>query len=78
LAWEAGKEGVLVNVVAPGLTRTEGVRQQLPAALREGERARTATGRLSEPGDVAAAVLFLGSGANGNISGQVLEVSGGR
>jgi NAD(P)-dependent dehydrogenase (short-subunit alcohol dehydrogenase family) len=78
LAWETGQDGVLVNVVAPGLTLTEGVLTKLPSGLREGERAQTPTGRLSEPDEVARAVVFLGSGANGNVSGEVLHVSGGR
>ncbi|GHE70924.1 beta-ketoacyl-ACP reductase [Streptomyces longispororuber] len=78
LAWDAGRDGVLVNVVSPGLTLTEGVRTVLPAEVRDEERRLTPTGRLSEPEEVAAAALFLGSGANGNISGQVLTVAGGR
>ncbi|MFJ9775909.1 SDR family NAD(P)-dependent oxidoreductase [Kitasatospora sp. NPDC101157] len=78
LAWEAGPDGVLVNVVAPGLTLTEGVLEKLPAALREEERGRTPTARLSDPADVARAVVFLGSDANSNINGQVLHVDGGR
>lgn len=78
LAWDVGPDGILVNAVAPGLTDTDRVRSGLPPAVREGERSLTATGRLSAPSDVAAAVLFLGSGANGNISGEVLTVAGGR
>ncbi|WP_327071971.1 SDR family NAD(P)-dependent oxidoreductase [Kitasatospora sp. NBC_01302] len=78
LAWDAGPDGVLVNVVAPGLTLTEGVLEALPAALLEQERERTPTGRLTEPEAVADAVVFLASAANGNISGEVLHVSGGR
>jgi NAD(P)-dependent dehydrogenase (short-subunit alcohol dehydrogenase family) len=78
LAWEAGPAGVLVNAVAPGLTLTDGVREQLPPAVRDRQLALTATGRLSDPQDVAAAVVFLGSAANANVTGQVLEVSGGR
>ncbi|MEV5374511.1 SDR family oxidoreductase [Streptomyces nondiastaticus] len=78
LAWEAGQDGVLVNVVAPGLTLTEGVVEMLPPALREQERERTATGRLSEPDAVAKTVVFLASASNTNVSGQVLHVDGGR
>lgn len=78
LAWEAGADGVLVNAVAPGLTLTEGVLGALPPALREQERERTPTARLSDPDAVARAVLFLGSASNTNISGQVLHVDGGR
>ncbi|QIS10036.1 SDR family NAD(P)-dependent oxidoreductase [Nocardia arthritidis] len=78
LAWDVGRDGVLVNVVAPGLTATERVRNGLPAQIREQESGRTPTGRLSSPEDVAAAIVFLGSAANGNISGEQLTVAGGR
>lgn len=78
VAWDLGASGVLVNVVAPGLTLTRRVAEGLPEAVRAGEQAATATDRLSSPEDVANAVVFLCSGANGNISGEVLTVSGGR
>ncbi|MER6687602.1 SDR family NAD(P)-dependent oxidoreductase [Streptomyces minutiscleroticus] len=78
LAWDTGPDGVLVNVVSPGLTRTAGVVADLPAQVREEELARTPSGRLSSPDDVARAVAFLCSEANGNITGAALDVSGGR
>lgn len=78
LAWDAGPDGVLVNVVAPGLTLTEGVLGALPAQVREREVAATPTGRLSTPEEVAAAAVFLGSAANTNIAGEVVGVSGGK
>jgi 3-oxoacyl-[acyl-carrier protein] reductase len=78
LAWDVGGDGILVNVVCPGLTTTEGVLADLPAAVRAHERAATATGRLSGPDEVASVVLYLGSPANGNVSGEVVTVAGGR
>jgi NAD(P)-dependent dehydrogenase (short-subunit alcohol dehydrogenase family) len=78
LAWDAGPDGVLVNVLCPGLTTTERVLGGLPEPIRERERALTPTGRLSGPEDIAAAALFLGSAANGNTTGQILTVAGGR
>ncbi|GLZ36632.1 SDR family oxidoreductase [Actinokineospora sp. NBRC 105648] len=78
LTWDVGGDGVLVNVVSPGLTVTEGVVKVLPEVVREEEVRVTPTGRLSTPEEVAAAVLFLGSGANGNVSGEVLTVAGGQ
>ncbi|BFO23233.1 3-oxoacyl-ACP reductase FabG (plasmid) [Streptomyces sp. KM77-8] len=78
LAWDAGPDGVYVNVVSPGLTRTEGVLTELPAEIRERERQRTPSGRLSAPEDVAAALAFLCAEVNGNINGAVIDVSGGR
>jgi NAD(P)-dependent dehydrogenase (short-subunit alcohol dehydrogenase family) len=76
LARELGPCGVLVNVVMPSMTLTERIRQ-LPEPIRQGMTAQTLTGHLSEPEDVAAAVLFLCSAANGNVHGEVLHVTGG-
>ena len=77
LKWEAGKHGVLVNIVSPGFTVTENNLANFPDETREAVRARTPSGRLSAPADVAAAVVFLGSPANGNITGAYLPVAGG-
>ncbi|MCK2221083.1 SDR family oxidoreductase [Actinomadura sp. ATCC 31491] len=78
LAWDTGRDGVLVNVVCPGLTATDGVLRDLPAPVREREIARTPTGRLSTPAQVAAAVVFLCSAANEGITGESVTVAGGR
>lgn len=78
LAWDVGPDGVLVNVVCPGLTTTERVLTGLPAEIRERELRSTPTGWLSSPEDIASTVLFLGSAANGNTTGQTLTVAGGR
>ncbi|MBN9747477.1 short-chain dehydrogenase [Amycolatopsis sp. A1MSW2902] len=78
LAWDVGRDGVLVNTILPGLTVTPRVAQQVPAEMLERERAITPSGRLSCPGDVAQLAVFLCSAANGNTNGQFAEVSGGR
>ncbi|MBW5425252.1 SDR family oxidoreductase [Streptomyces sp. BG9H] len=78
LMWDVGRDNVLVNMVAPGLTATPRVLEGLPEPVRDREVRATPTGRLSTPEEVAAAVLFLGSAANGNITGETLTVSGGR
>ena len=75
LAWDAGRDGVLVNAVCPGLTEHS---TPVPEAVRREEIARTPSGRLSTPEDIARAVVFLSSAANGNITGEVLTVAGGR
>lgn len=77
LARGAGRDGVLVNVVMPGLTLTERCERFVPAAVRDGVAAQAPSGRLSTPQDVAAAIVFLASAANGNITGEVVRVSGG-
>jgi 3-oxoacyl-[acyl-carrier protein] reductase len=78
LAWTVGNEQVLVNVVSPGLTRTEGVVANLPADLLRREESLTPTGRLSAPEDIASVVTFLCSTVNTQITGQTVTVAGGR
>jgi len=78
LAWDTGRDGILVNVVCPGLTTTGRVLSMLPASVREREAELTPTGRLSTPADIARGVVFLCSAANANITGETLTISGGR
>ncbi|MFH8571826.1 SDR family NAD(P)-dependent oxidoreductase [Streptomyces sp. NPDC017993] len=78
LMWDLGGDGLLVNVVCPGLTATERMLRGLPEPVRAREIAATPTGRLSEPEEIAQAVAFLCSGANRNITGESLTVAGGR
>jgi NAD(P)-dependent dehydrogenase (short-subunit alcohol dehydrogenase family) len=73
---EYGPQGVRVNVVAPGPTRT-------PASVAMGEMfdALTATlpaGRGADPDEIAAAVSFLASDEASFIYGAVLPADGGR
>jgi NAD(P)-dependent dehydrogenase (short-subunit alcohol dehydrogenase family) len=77
LKWEAGELEVLVNIVSPGFTVTENNLAHFPDELRESVRQQTPSGHLSVPADIAAAVAFLGSAANGNITGAYLPVAGG-
>ena len=77
LAVELGPGGVLVNAVAPGfvatdLTRQNNTPEQL-AQIAEGLPLR----RLAEPDEVAGVVVFLGSGDNTFVTGQVLLADGG-
>lgn len=80
LAVREARHGILTNVVRPGFTLTERARTSAllgPAAV-EREAAHTPTGRICTPHDVACAVTYVGSTANGHINGQVLSVAGGR
>ena len=76
LAREVGSRGVTVNCVAPGFIDTDMTRalseQQTQALL-----AQIPIGRLGQPHDVAAAVLFLASAEAGYITGTTLHVNGG-
>jgi NAD(P)-dependent dehydrogenase (short-subunit alcohol dehydrogenase family) len=77
LARELGPDGILTNIVMPGLTLTERTLRTRPPELLAQVARETATGRLTTPEEVAAAILFLGSGTNGHINGEILRVTGG-
>jgi 3-oxoacyl-[acyl-carrier protein] reductase len=76
LALELGPQGVRVNVVAPGLTRTDAIAHMSEQALAAAGRG-TPLGRVAEPEDVAGAVLMLASEEARFVTGTYLSVSGG-
>jgi len=76
LARELGSRGITVNCVAPGFIDTDMTRA-LPQAQREALLGQIPLGRLGEPGDIAAAVVYLASPAAGYVTGCVLHVNGG-
>ena len=76
LAREVGSRGITVNIVAPGFIATD-MTDSLPAAQREALLAQTPLGRLGQPQDIAAAVLFLATREAGFITGETLNVNGG-
>ncbi|WP_084965147.1 SDR family NAD(P)-dependent oxidoreductase [Thermoactinospora rubra] len=71
LAWQGGKDGILTNVVAAGLTATEN--QPTPQEMRDAIAARTPSRRLSTAEDVAELVYFFGSAANRNVTGEIVR-----
>jgi NAD(P)-dependent dehydrogenase (short-subunit alcohol dehydrogenase family) len=77
LKWEGAETGILINTVAPGFTATERNLATFGDEVRETVRGRTPSGRLSVPDDVASAIVYLGSPANGNVTGVYLPVAGG-
>ncbi|MCC6572291.1 MAG: 3-oxoacyl-ACP reductase FabG [Planctomycetes bacterium] len=77
IAREAGKFGVRVNVVAPGMVETE-MAANLPPEIRQRALDESLLGKLASAQDVADAVLFLASDRAKHITGQVLQVDGGQ
>ena len=76
LAQEVGSRGITVNVVAPGFVETP-MTDALTADQRGKLTAAIPLGRMGQPGDVAAAVLFLASDEAAWITGATLHVNGG-
>jgi 3-oxoacyl-[acyl-carrier protein] reductase len=73
-AWEVGRHGITVNVVAPGPVQTGWI----PAGVEQALRSQIPLGRIGTPEDVADAVLFLASAQARWITGQILYVGGGQ
>jgi NAD(P)-dependent dehydrogenase (short-subunit alcohol dehydrogenase family) len=77
VAREAGRFGILINVVEPGWVRTP-MTEALSPQIREAAVAESLLGGLLEPEDIAAAVLYLCGPAGRRVTGQILRVDGGQ
>ena len=75
LASEGAARGITANAVLPGLVATEQV-LSMPDEVRERALQALPTGRLIEPGEIAAAVAFLAGPEAAQISGQAIVVDG--
>ncbi|HVL12705.1 MAG TPA: glucose 1-dehydrogenase [Gemmata sp.] len=79
LAAELGPQGIRVNVLAPGSTRTD-MNSEKSGKTKEEERQEiemTALRRIGEPEDIAAAAAFLASDDARWVTGAWLDCSGG-
>ncbi len=75
LARELGKDGIRVNAVAPGVTRTDMV-ANLPEDMVARVTAPIPLGRMGEPSEVANVFLFLASELASYVSGAIVSVDG--
>jgi len=78
LARVVGKDGITVNLVAPGLTLTPAVRAHMPAEMIEAQVKSRAIPRDEVGDDLVGAVFFLASPDADFMSGQTLNVDGGK
>jgi len=76
MAREVASRGVTVNTVSPGFIETD-----MTKALNDDQKAATLaqvpSGRLGDPREIAAAVVFLASKEAAYITGETLHVNGG-
>jgi 3-oxoacyl-[acyl-carrier protein] reductase len=77
LALELARDGVTVNVVAPGYIDTP-MTQSIPESARREAVAGIPLGRMGRPEEIAAAVRFLCSEAASFVTGATLVVDGGQ
>ena len=78
MAMEVGRQGLRVNAIAPGMIRTAMTKTMLAEPVdAERSAAIHPLGRIGEPAEVAAAILFLCSDRASFVSGAILSVDGG-
>ena len=76
LAQEVGSRGITVNMVAPGFIETP-----MTHVLTDEQKKKLSDsiplGRLGQPSDIAAAVLYLAAEEAGWVTGATLHINGG-
>jgi 3-oxoacyl-[acyl-carrier protein] reductase len=77
LALEVGRFGVRVNAIAPGFVETP-MTGTVPAKLRDRAIAVTPLQRTAQPEEIARVALFLASDDSSFVTGQTINVDGGR
>jgi 3-oxoacyl-[acyl-carrier protein] reductase len=77
LALEYGKRGIRVNAIAPGFIETP-MTSVVPDKIRDRAIAATPLRRTGGPDEVASVALFLASADSSYITGQTINVDGGR
>ncbi|MGZ8688779.1 MAG: SDR family NAD(P)-dependent oxidoreductase [Gaiellaceae bacterium] len=80
LAKEVGKDGVLVNCVAPGFTMSAGVEEhpEVIEKLRDVSVAARTLQRDQLPEDVVGAVVYLSGPGSSFVTGQTIVIDGGQ
>ncbi|MGH2925584.1 MAG: SDR family oxidoreductase [Solirubrobacterales bacterium] len=76
LAAENARRAITANAVLPGMVATERVKG-MPAEIVDRLLESQPTGRMAEPGEVAALVAFLASEEAGYITGEAIAIDGG-
>ena len=68
--------GITANAILPGLVGSAGVKA-MPPEIIDAWMEQIPTGRMVEPGEIAAAAAYLASSAAGSVTGQELLIDGG-
>lgn len=81
ISHDLGKDGICVNAVCPGLTKSETIAAVMPEAHWQRRQAKMAESaaipRLQKPEDLVGTILFLLSAASDYVTGQTIACEGG-
>ena len=79
LAQELGPKKIRVNSLNPGMIETEGAHAAgvIGSDFQKAIEARTPSGRIGQPKDIATAAALLASDDSGWINGQAIHAAGG-
>jgi 3-oxoacyl-[acyl-carrier protein] reductase len=77
MAFEGAPYGILVNTVSPGPTEPDLRMGIYPTRKKKDLSAAIPLGRLSQPEEIASAIVFLASDSASYITAKVLDVNGG-
>jgi acetoacetyl-CoA reductase/3-oxoacyl-[acyl-carrier protein] reductase len=69
--------GVTANAIAPGLVATGMIAKELQSKAGKQKAAQIPAGRIGEPAEIAAGVLYLVSDGAAYVTGQTLNINGG-
>ncbi|WP_135079139.1 3-oxoacyl-[acyl-carrier-protein] reductase [Terasakiella sp. SH-1] len=76
LAYEVGSRGITVNCVAPGYIATA-MTDELSDDVKDGMLTKIPAGRMGNPDEIAAGVVYLASNEAQYVTGQTLHINGG-
>ena len=76
IAYEVASRGITVNCVAPGFIATA-MTDKLNDDQKAGILGQIPAGRMGDPAEIAAAVLYLASVEAGYVTGATIHVNGG-
>jgi acetoacetyl-CoA reductase/3-oxoacyl-[acyl-carrier protein] reductase len=69
--------GITANAVSPGLVATDMIRKELKSKTGKQKAAQIPVGRIAEPDEIAAGVVYLVSDGAAYVTGQTLNINGG-
>src|ERR1700761_2843482 len=69
--------GITANAISPGLVATDMIRKELKSKAGKQKAAQIPVGRIAEPEEIAAGVVYLVSDGAAYVTGQTLNINGG-